>query len=150
MKTKPTVVFAVNVVPGWSLLIPGYGWRKITDVRGWRENRVTIECGYRADSYAYDRRVKVIPYRDVLLRRFGHERARYDSDDFDSGKTIVARWRTMRDARRDEVLNQARTIYDTYCQHEHDCCGNTYYNVVDAVRVKRGEWAIIIRGQINL
>lgn len=144
---------AENVRNGWTIKLAGRDWRKITDARyplHSRDTMITIVTGYSSSTVERDSVVLVRKYRDVLQRQIGRPRVVYDYDGQEDYRTITFRWRCIRGATKAEVYMLANGMYHTYCQHEHDCCGNVYYDVWDVLQVSGREWIIKVRGGRNV
>lgn len=51
-----------------------------------------------------------------------------------------------------DLKSQLRIDYDTFCQHEYDCCGRMYYSIFDPSmrRNKRREYRVLLTGHRNV
>lgn len=51
-----------------------------------------------------------------------------------------------------DLKAQLRKDYDTFCQHDYDCCGHMYYSIYDPSmrRNKSGEYRVVLSGSRNV
>jgi len=77
--------------------------------------------------------------------RFLSYRVKWDDDD--EGAKALARLKLPFGWTLDDLRAWARECFDTYCQHEHDCCGGIYQTLYtyDAKRVKSRTYLVRIR-----
>ena len=83
--------------------------------------------------------------------RFLSRRVKYD-DRYGGTATETARVKLPVGWTLDDLRAWARECFDTYCQHEHDCCGHWYRALYthDAKRVKSRTYIVRIRHSQNI
>jgi len=87
--------------------------------------------------------IKVIKTREVGYDPEGH---------FDDGRTFLLTIAAPARTSPRLIKRVLRREYNTYCQHEHDCCGRWYATVYTASlrRSKSGEWTVPVAYHCNV